>query len=565
MSGQPPAVAPADLIEAAPARSDAAGGRWSQRWAALSDRFNPILVKESRQALKSWQFVGTFMAVLAGCWLWSILGLAWAGPGVAHLAVGRDMFWIYYIILAFPLLVVVPFGAYRSLAGEIEDRTYELLSITTLSAWQIITGKLASAALQMLVYLSGVMPCLAFTYLLRGIDVPTIVIVLVYTVAASLGLSLVGLLLATVATVHYRQVVLTVAVVLGLFGAFVAGFMTVYEVLRDTPPLADPAFGLFNWILISAYASYVVFFVLAAAAQLNFASSNRSTALRLVMLLQFGVLAGWLLWFWVVTRHVSEVLYTFVIVSLIHWYVMGMFLTGEPAELSPRVRRGLPQSLLGRVFLAWLQPGPATGYVLAVASNLAGVLMIALATGLSDIMARWFAGVRAAADVIFRGLGSAPTRTPSDIPLWLGLAGWLYLVIYLGIGKLVLDVVRRHFPVTVVTRPAVHILLLAVGTLVPTIVAMSQSNSGSLTFDLLQTTNVFFALGEIINSGVTGQALHVVFVLSLVAAAVLAATLPGVLRELGQLRLPKPRRVADDDAEIAARSAPPPGPQSPWG
>jgi len=36
-------------------------------------------------------------------------------------------------------------------------------------ARQIISGKLGSAALQVLVYLSALAPCLAFTYLLRGL------------------------------------------------------------------------------------------------------------------------------------------------------------------------------------------------------------------------------------------------------------------------------------------------------------------------------------------------------------------------------------------------------------
>ena len=43
------------------------------------------------------------------------------------------MLW-YYAILAFPLAVVVPYAAFRSLAAEREDNTYDLLSITTLQA-----------------------------------------------------------------------------------------------------------------------------------------------------------------------------------------------------------------------------------------------------------------------------------------------------------------------------------------------------------------------------------------------------------------------------------------------
>jgi ABC-type Na+ efflux pump permease subunit len=80
----------------------------------------------------------------------------------------------------------VPYGAYRSLATEREDRTYELLSVTTLRPRQIIGGKLAGAVLQMLVYLSAISPCLAFTYLLRGLDILTIATIIVYLFFGSL-------------------------------------------------------------------------------------------------------------------------------------------------------------------------------------------------------------------------------------------------------------------------------------------------------------------------------------------------------------------------------------------
>jgi hypothetical protein len=118
------------------------------------------------------------------------LGLALIGPRVYYAAEGAEMLFPYYLILAFALLVVVPFGAFRSLAAELEDHTYELLSITTLGARQIISGKLASSFLQMLVYLSAIAPCIAFTYLLRGVDIRTILMLIFDTVLASLGFSL---------------------------------------------------------------------------------------------------------------------------------------------------------------------------------------------------------------------------------------------------------------------------------------------------------------------------------------------------------------------------------------
>src|SRR5262245_54050582 len=137
----------------------------------LGDYLNPILVKETRQALKSFQFTLTFVLVLVACWVVTIGGVALIGPGIFYSATGGTMLLAYYFILAFPLTVVVPYAAFRSLAAEREDNTYDLLSITTLKPRQIISGKLGSSIVQMGVYFSAITPCLAFTYLLRGVDV----------------------------------------------------------------------------------------------------------------------------------------------------------------------------------------------------------------------------------------------------------------------------------------------------------------------------------------------------------------------------------------------------------
>ncbi|MBI2479345.1 MAG: hypothetical protein HYV60_12155 [Planctomycetia bacterium] len=162
------------------------------------ERLNPILVKEARQALKSRQFVITFTLLLLAGWVWSMLGVALLSPGVYYAPGGRFMLCGYFMILTIPVLVIVPFSAFRSLAAEREDGTFELLSITALSSRQIVTGKLGSAMLQMLVYYSALAPCIAFTYLLRGIDVVTIVFLLFWTLVASVLLSSVGLVVATV-------------------------------------------------------------------------------------------------------------------------------------------------------------------------------------------------------------------------------------------------------------------------------------------------------------------------------------------------------------------------------
>ena len=184
----------------------------------MGEWLNPILVKECRQAVKSRQFSLTFAGVLLCCWVWSIWGVASLGPSARFGAGGEGlkMFAGYFVILAFPLLVVVPHGAFRSLSDERDDRTFELLAITTLSPRQIIAGKLGAAMIQMLIYLSAASPCLTFTYLLRGIDLPTILLGLGYTVLASLGLSLVSILAGSVAAERPWQTLWSALLLMGL-------------------------------------------------------------------------------------------------------------------------------------------------------------------------------------------------------------------------------------------------------------------------------------------------------------------------------------------------------------
>jgi len=123
----------------------------------------------------------TFSLLLFWGWLWMLLFIVSGLTAIYYAPVGPSVLMGYYAVLSVPLLIVVPYAAFRSLAGEWEDGTFELLSITALSARQIVTGKLASAVLQMLVYYSALAPCVAFTYLLRGIDIVSIFLLLGYS------------------------------------------------------------------------------------------------------------------------------------------------------------------------------------------------------------------------------------------------------------------------------------------------------------------------------------------------------------------------------------------------
>ena len=51
--------------------------------------------------------------------------------------------------------------------------------------------------------------------------------------------------------------------------------------------------------ILTAYATYFALVFYAAAAQITFASDNRSTRLRVIMLVQHLLFVGWMAWLWI--------------------------------------------------------------------------------------------------------------------------------------------------------------------------------------------------------------------------------------------------------------------------
>jgi hypothetical protein len=536
-------------------RTQTATRSWWDRLEAglerLGEHFNPILIKEARQALKSRQFAVTFTLVLACGWIWSMLGVALIGPTIHYAAEAPQIFYGYYIVLSFPLLIIVPFGAFRSLAAEREDGTYELLSISTLWPRQIISGKLGSAVLQMLVYFSAISPCLAFTYMLRGIDVPTIVFVLCLVFLASLGLSLVGLVVATATPERHWQVVLSVFLIAGLGFAFSLGCGLAWEILEH-PNIGyqDHEFWIGAAAFITAYGSYFALLFCAASAQLTFSTDNRSTPLRVVMLAQQLLFTGWMT-VPLFAYGEYEAVMVYMLLSGVHWYLMGAFMIGESGELSERVKRTLPQTFFGRAMLTWFNPGPATGYIFAVANLLAVLILGCFALTIGRL---------------FIDPQGAWLNRNLEESLQFALLGFCYVTIYLGLGRLMIALLRKVGQVGMLLNILLQVLLLVAGTGVPlTLHLMSPVLRSN--YSLIEISNPFWTLAQVVDGPMAADQIIVLLIcLPAAALAVFLLNLLGVVTEVRHVRIAKPTRVEEEDTKLAAQLAPPPEPArtSPW-
>lgn len=509
--------------------------RWIER---AGEKLNPILVKEARQALKSKQFLITFILLLICGWGWSLLSVAILGRSVYYAPSGPFLLIGYTIVLTVPLLLIVPFAAYRSLASEREDGTFDLLSITTLSSRQIVSGKLGSAVLQMIVYYSALSPCIAFTYLLRGIDIVTIMLFLVYTFLASLLLSVFGLMVATITHIRHLQILLSVALLLGLVAATIGWCSLAIAIVveADSAPYDEVEFWIGQLALLTGYVGYLLLFLLAAGAQLSFASDNRSTKLRVVMLVHQVLFTGWVMYYWLKFQW-GEIPYFFLACSGIHWMTMGSLMTGELAQLSPRVKRRLPQSFMGRAFLTWFNPGSGTGYLFAVV-NLTAVGMLAVAAA---VIADW------------KGSRCAPDE-PEFFSFTLLLCA--YLAAYLGVGRLLVLWIRRYLNFGLLLPFLVHNLLLFLGAALPTFLqAWLYGFDDFDDYTFLQIPNWMWTLIEAGDGDIWATPGAPVVVL-VGAAAIFLVNMIVAAKEVEEVRQEEPERVRQDDLELHPELAP---------
>ena len=279
-------------------------------------------------------------------------------PEILYVPLGSWVLYFYYIALCVPMIIIVPFVAFRSLSGEREDGTFDLISITTLRPRQIVAGKLSSAVMQMLMYLSALAPAMAFTYMLRGIDIMIIVMSVFYVFLASVALSVLGLVLATVTTSRQWQMVLGVIYILALVVLFIVALVLGgFGIFEGAIAYDEPLFWAGHLLAITITLGYTVLFYLAAMARITFASDNRSTKIRIWLVAMQAIGLGWACFFWLMEQQ-DDALVIFFIWAGFHWWLMGALMVGESSEISPRVRRQLPETLMGKSFFIWLYPRP---------------------------------------------------------------------------------------------------------------------------------------------------------------------------------------------------------------
>ncbi|HXY36882.1 MAG TPA: hypothetical protein VEI07_21825 [Planctomycetaceae bacterium] len=339
------------------------------RLETVGDHCNAIVVKEVRQALKSRQFVGTFVLLLLVAWGGSIFGVSMVGDSIEYGSSAEGFFVLFFMILCVASLVIVPYAAYRSIVEERAENTLELVQITALSPRQIVWGKSLSALVQVLVYFSAITPFIAFTSLIPGFD-------FVHTAFDLGALLVVAFVFSSVALAIGAQTKNKISQSFGSLGVIVLSLigMAIFAQLSFTMgyivSLAEPAVW---WaIAIGVFLAISTAFLCQqiAIAQLTFESDNRSSGIRLTVTGQW--LIAWLavlVFVAVFSRGPSGTdFFGIIVLTTIFITVAALYVIAEPEGISRRVARGLPRTRRMRMLWVPFLPGGTRGLIFGLTS-----------------------------------------------------------------------------------------------------------------------------------------------------------------------------------------------------
>ena len=336
-----------------------------------SDWLSPLVVKEVRQVVRGREFNYSFGASLAAG-----LAVAFFGAADALTGSGTSGRWTFVALmgcLSILGLVVVPLGAFSALRNERMEQTLELITLTTLSARRIVVGKLLAQGVKLATLFAAMAPFLAMSFLLGGIDFVTILISLLVLFMWSLWSCAICLFSSTLLKSRAMSGVVFGAVAVVLFIVF--GIGRTLFLFRGGGVSVGVSGGAGTgaeiwWALAIATticAVTMINLVLLAENRLSLPTENRATPLRVGFLVQFLLIAAWILTFINEPPRIkSNAVEALGVIGGCHLAIVAMFTVTEDLAVPRRVLRRMGPVTWWRGVLAMLQPGGGRGalYVL---------------------------------------------------------------------------------------------------------------------------------------------------------------------------------------------------------
>jgi len=326
---------------------------------------NPIVIKELRQGVRSWTVTGMLLLFLIVLFIASLGFLVTQSFEVdVNLGLGASMFSTFMVILAGASLFFIPFCLGGRVAAERQENNADLLYISTLSPARIIWGKFLCGAYIALLFFSACMPFMAFTNLLRGVDLPTVFFLLFFLFVAVCAANMIAIFLACIPATRPFKILFALAGFFSSFWVVIPLVMLSLQMMRSGvgAMMADRNFWIGAGTAFGIGTALAGLFFVLSVALISPPSANRALPTRLYITI-FWLLGGLLALGWVAHRGDAQLLqlWTYPTFALMMLALLVTISNSDP--ISPRVRRSIPAPRIKRIFAFIFFNGAAGGLI----------------------------------------------------------------------------------------------------------------------------------------------------------------------------------------------------------
>lgn len=331
----------------------------------FDDFLNPVVVKELRQAVTSRLVVTVLLLLLVV--QTAVLGVFLVNEGAnsyeSSFSDGQDVFQGVQAIMVIACALLLPIFAWGKLSAERSDTNVDLLFITTLKPHSIVSGKIIANMLLGTMMFSACAPFMAFSYLMRGVGFPSIVLILAMDLLAVLGAIQIGLFFASIPGPRMGKFLM------GFLGLFPVGMIVGWTISFAGDILRYGAFFYESrqvmWLLASAVGLFLItvgLFYFWSVALLSAPSANRAKPVRIYVLIVW-VLCGGLGIGWSASFEDFEPLIIWIGITIGLGSLQFFISICEREKWGPRVTKTIPRSLLPRMIAFLFYSGFAGGFL----------------------------------------------------------------------------------------------------------------------------------------------------------------------------------------------------------
>jgi len=350
---------------------------------------NPVVVKELRQAVRSWAVTGVLLLFLTVLFISSIIFLVNQSLDESvDEQLGGSMFEMFVTILAVASILFIPLYTGIRVALERQESNPDLLYVSTLTPGQIIRGKFLCGAYVAVLFFSACLPFMAFTNLLRGVDLPSVFFILFVLFLAVCALNQLAIFLACLPLSKPLKILL------GLYCFFQSFSIIIYLVVAAFAMMhsgvgtmmAERNFWIKTATVVGVGLAVVGLLYFLSVALISPPSANRALPLRLYITV-IWMLGAVLSLAWVWQAHDVRPMLAWIWPTFILMLLAILVSISNSDQLSRRVGRRIPQSRIGRI-PAFIFFNGAAGGLVWVALLLA--LTYLIAKGVLVLSKTWF-------------------------------------------------------------------------------------------------------------------------------------------------------------------------------